>query len=380
LFEISANDRVDCHIVLRSLEAVKEHRQTWEKVWRSDPRATVFQSYAWAVAWLEHYQHFVKSPFIIICYAQGKAVGITPLYLRRFGVSGFSFTAAFFLGTGEPEDCESCAEYMTVVCEPGRATECFEASVSILFNEREIRGVILQRCIESDIDPLCNAMGSEWTERSRATLGSRYTMPVPSDQAYATLRGASRRSIRSKLRKLEALPGYRVVVAEDANSLILLYGWLCDLHNRLWAKRGKRGAFSNSVFREFHRDLALQLLERDELLLFALVVGDRPLAVSYCFFAKGVCHYYQSGIDIDLLPKLSPGLLSHFIALELCHEREVNTYDLMLGAANSSNYKGRIARPDELLVSLELFRSRWCRWKFRLLFFFHLHSRRLLSR
>ena len=72
--------------ILNNLEQVD--RDQWEELWKSDPTATVFQTYSWYAAWLQHFGTEVEQRILLV-WGQDRLVGACPLCItlqQRFGI------------------------------------------------------------------------------------------------------------------------------------------------------------------------------------------------------------------------------------------------------------------------------------------------------
>jgi CelD/BcsL family acetyltransferase involved in cellulose biosynthesis len=84
---------------------------------------------------------------------------------------------------------------------------------------------------------------------------------------------------------------------------------LMRLHRERWGRESR--AFQSREYLTFHRELALRLLERGWVRLFSLNMGERPIALLYCFAYGGRYYYYQAGWD--------PTLAKYRLGLVLMH-------------------------------------------------------------
>jgi CelD/BcsL family acetyltransferase involved in cellulose biosynthesis len=113
--------------VLSTLSELRALRREWETLWNSDPAATVFQSCDWVLTWVEHYGHCIARLLVVACYAEGRLVGLAPLYVRKGRAWPPALRTVMLTGTGEPEADEAYAEYMAPLHEPGWAVACTQA-------------------------------------------------------------------------------------------------------------------------------------------------------------------------------------------------------------------------------------------------------------
>ena len=121
------------------------------------------------------------------------------------------------------------------------------------------------------------------------------------------------------------------------------------LHEAGGSRRGRTSAFSNPAFRAFHERLAADHPDVTEIL--ELSAGGAPVASLYFFLHEGRALNYQSGILIEDVNQLTPGLLAHALAIEHFRARGFAGYDLLAGDAE---YKRRLADESGVLKSILL--------------------------
>ncbi|MEM6484918.1 MAG: GNAT family N-acetyltransferase [Pseudomonadota bacterium] len=192
--------------------------------------------------------------------------------------------------------------------------------------------------------------------RSSVRSGYRYRLRIDDAERPFGLSSKTRSSLRRKRRKIEALQRFEVRWSIDEETSMQNFRTLVNLHSQRWNTVGKPGAFATQQFTDFHRDLVLELLSRDRLILFSLWIGGSPIAAHYCLCEADTAFFYQSGVDIQQFSDLSPGNVCHLLAIEESSRRGLRYYDFMAGGENS--YKNRFTRPDEeALVTTTYFRS-----------------------
>lgn len=342
--------------VISNLPAVQLLADDWHKLWHADPTATVFQRFEWVFTWLDVYSEHVDEIFLIACYHEGTLVGLCPFYLRYHKALGFRQKQLLFVGTGEPERIEVAAEYMNLLCIPAQQAVCLGLIARALEARGDVGAVVLVDLVEASAEPLMSALTSRFPRCERGPAGFNYAVPVSSERLPNTFSAAVRKSASSKYNRLLRLKGFRVVLADDLALTARLFETMVELHNRRWRKKGKPGAFAEDTFCRFHRRLIELLLPLDAVLLFGLEVDGAIMAVHYCLLSPHCCHYYQSGIDEEFRPNVSPGLMCHVIAHQECSKRGIARYDLMKGL--EGDYKAGLAERQNQLVGFRGFRGR----------------------
>ncbi len=108
---------------------------------------------------------------------------------------------------------------------------------------------------------------------------------------------------------------------------------LARLHQRIWTRRGKPGAFANPAFAAFHAEVLAAAWPRGEADLLCIEAGGQPIGYLYNFVWRGWVGNYQSGFDYDgaSLPQLKPGLTCHHLAVEMYAREGAAAYDFLAG-------------------------------------------------
>ena len=335
---------MECHIV-DAPEALAGLETRWRTLWNLDPGATIFQSFDWTRLWLEHYATYVDSLLVMVCEVDGRCVGIAPFYVRKRSLLRMRSPTLMFIGTGEDEAEETFAEYLAPLCIPSLRDACISRFAEALRAQRGVKDFDFQRMRFSGENSIARQLAPHAESRSS---GICFSMPAGSAEALAALGGRQRGTLARKLRRLRKEPGYRVDVAGDEIARREIFSDLQRLHVERWRRVGKPGVFSNERFTRFHEELTRDLLKDDRLILLRVCARGSPLAVVYATCDHGAGRYYQGGVDLALLPELSPGLLAHFLVSDEVQRRGLPAYDLMLSGSEAS-YKSRIAAPGERL-------------------------------
>ena len=106
---------------------------------------------------------------------------------------------------------------------------------------------------------------------------------------------------------------------------------LLQLHAARWGEKNKPlGGFSDQRFREFHKTIARELLNRKQLLLAWLEYKGRPVAVEYQFIGQKSVYSYQAGMDPAVV-EFSPGNLSIMASIQYAIEQGCNSFDFSRG-------------------------------------------------
>jgi CelD/BcsL family acetyltransferase involved in cellulose biosynthesis len=272
-----------------------------------------------------------------------------PLYLRH-GRGPLGLRRLGFLGTGEAQCEEVCAEQMSLLVlpphEPAATQMVWQAIGRLDWDQFELLDV-------HQGSPLLRAgaglTGAQLIDRDQCPVADLSGGFESYLQRHSS-RG--RQQIRRLLREGERA-GARLRILEG-DELESGFQDLMTLHQARWKADGRPGAFSAPRFTEFHHRLALLWLPRGLALIARLSVDADPVAVVYGFLQGGKFDFYQSGVRMGALgPVRSPGRLAHLLLMRALADRGVVAYDFLRGSAG---YKVQLATRSLPLMEIRAWR------------------------
>jgi len=157
------------------------------------------------------------------------------------------------------------------------------------------------------------------------------------DDPLAALSRNSRQQIRRSLRFYETQNPLSIKRADTEEQAL---AWLDDLetlHTKAWNRRGKKGAFSDPSFRDFHRRLISTTFSEGVTDLLRVQSGETVLGYLYNLRWRDVVYAYQSGFQFEQAPDARPGLVCHVLAMGLYREEGMATYRFLAGDARYKN-------------------------------------------
>lgn len=187
---------------------------------------------------------------------------------------------------------------------------------------------------EAQAQRMVQALGSARTHRHLVTEAAGaplLRLPASWDAYFRTLSPAFRAGLLRSRRGLEREHGTAFVrrVASPVE-FERIWSILVSLHQRRWTARGRRGAFADPKFAEFHHRFALVALERSWLRLFSLEIGSAVAAVLYCLRFGPRVFYFQSGFDLAW-SRFGPGRLLMAEAIRSAIEEGATEFDFLRG-------------------------------------------------
>lgn len=169
------------------------------------------------------------------------------------------------------------------------------------------------------------------------------------DGGYDALLPASTRTQLARSRSL--IGGIDLELGLDEAHALDIYDELVRLNVRRWAMRGRRGAFADPRFEQFHRQLIQRRLSHGEIQLVRIKTGDTTLGCLYNFVYRGRVSFYQCGLATFDDPHIKVGYLCHAAAIEYNALSGHSFYDLLGGQAA---YKENLATGAHRLIWLRV--------------------------
>ncbi|HXE28752.1 MAG TPA: GNAT family N-acetyltransferase [Stellaceae bacterium] len=147
----------------------------------------------------------------------------------------------------------------------------------------------------------------------------------------AVLSGKVRQQLRRAVRAYEARGTLELSEAASIGEALAFFDAMKQLHIASWQRRRRRHAFASPHFERFHRALIEREFGNGAIQLLRIAVGGAAIGYLYNFRNNGIVYAYQSGFD-DGHRGLSPGVVSHALALAHNAKRGERLYDFLAGA------------------------------------------------
>ena len=333
--------------IITSNDGLERLRTEWDRIHACSRLATPFNTWAWMATWWQIFGRRRWRLHIVCIYSDGKLIGIVPLYRRR---SWHGWTLRF-LGTGEDENDEVVTEYCDFLVEAQA--------------EPMITGMgwhfLIMAGGWSDFRT-CNVLSDSIISQTRAdsvvrtSCGARYRMPLPQDWSDF-LSGCSsnmRRQIRLAERDAAQAETSEEVIRDWNAGGADAFNILGRLHQLRWQDKNAPGAFSSTLFRDFHREIVSQYAEETGSEIRIIRSSGEPVAALYNFRLRDTVYFYQSGVS-PVAHFRSPGVYSHCKAIKSAIDDGIAFYDMMRG--DLSSYKKRFPCEITEMQNISLFRS-----------------------
>jgi CelD/BcsL family acetyltransferase involved in cellulose biosynthesis len=309
-----------------TLEQLEPIRERWTQLYELDPDANFFLSWQWLSASLA-----TESKRWIVLGAReadGPYLAFLPLSFGRFPRIGPALTRELSLA-GSPR-----ADFTGMLGVAGQEWRFIPALA------REIEALPWDNLTLSDYaDARIAALAAELGSR-RYSLASGETIPCPyvelpkTWEAYLDSRShATRRTIRTKMRKIESLPGYRLHFAplEEARDAVET---LLRLNSSRWKKNLR-------TWRDLFEGLLTRCYASGRFRVVAMYHGNILMAAQGSFVdpTKRTMLGYMMGYNVEYA-RFSPGTMLICASIRRAIEEGYDRYDLSRGG---QTYKTSLA-------------------------------------
>lgn len=323
------------------MTAFEALRYQWNEFNGIAENGNIFLSWIWLCNWWKIYSTQNDTLNIMMLYQDNRLISICPFYIQYTN----SESILRFIGTGEAEIAEVASEYMDILCLQEYKKEVISKLYQYFTNvNNPFQRIEFNRVLENSLAGELVALLTKQYYIRKLNIGLRYYIDLYNTSWSQYLSRVASKSFKKKIHQCHhrflALPSSRYYVLTDLPSIEKLYPQLIELHQRMWQSKGKAGAFYSEQFKQFHLNLIRTIVDKGEIRLLIIEANTKLIAVFYYLISHDCCHYYQSGIDRDYRPNISPGFLGHSLMIQYCIEHHIKGYDFMMGNIDGS-YKSK---------------------------------------
>ncbi|MDP5030751.1 MAG: GNAT family N-acetyltransferase [Paraglaciecola sp.] len=324
-------------------------KESWHELWENQ-QGTFFQHFGWNYTWIKNYQSYIKHLMVLTVWYENTLIAVLPCYIRKHRLD-FMQRQLWLIGTGEPEYCEVCPENNDILADDSHISYTIKL-ITDFFNTQKVCETIVFKDLltNSRLSSLASPLKTLFPIQTLKKVGRGFNIPLFTEN-FGLKSSFIKKSkkLKNKLSKHQ----HELIFAKSSNEALTLYDELIKLHQYRWQKKGSKGVFSSLLFKDFHQEIIKDLFSKGNVILVGLKVNKDFVAINYCFLDFKSCYFYQSGVDTDYNPNLSPGLLLHFLLIEYFSNLGIESYDLMKSNSEKS-YKSEIIEPNRFLYDLNL--------------------------
>lgn len=327
-------------------EQFEAARAAWEQLLATGARAPVFLTWEWVSTWCRHVEPDWEAWVLLAWNADGNLAGVLPLMRVHHTYGPLQVRRLAFIGSNY-----AYRTHLDLAAAPHEEQAVVDAFMGYLKQQAGVWDVLDLEGLAAG-SPLRDALaraGGQFAEKE--PVDCPYT-PLPAtwkDYEMEQLSANRRQQIRARRRHLERdFPGQVVFqTVKHAGELPPAMDNLVRLHRLRWHGRGQASSFDVPSFLDFHRDIAARALECGWLRLYLLKIGDRAIAVEYCYLYDGVLFDYQKGFDPDpTLERYSPGQLLLAYAIQEAIAEGARELDMARGTYDYKFSWTHASRPD----------------------------------
>jgi len=333
-----------------SSEAWSAVETSWNALGCALGTRSAFMSLCWMRAWWQVFGPELRPRLLIWRNAKNEIGGICVLTIGSRRVGGIPLRTAW-LGATSDELVQS--EHNELLVQPQLRGSAITDIAALLKDEGvqrlRVRGFSPSLVGEFNGTVFCAPNTGFESEDRYADLDALRRTGQPYLQSLSS---GARRQIKRSIREYTQRHGEVVLErAGDPEQRQAAMDELRGLHQRRWNSRGVRSAFLHEAAIRFHQKLLESSAAADRepdsgdefrTDLLRIRAGGHTLGVLYMLLYRGRANLYQCGLsyeDNDSDNKLTPGLLSHALAIEHYLQRGFDEYDFLAGEEKSVRYK-----------------------------------------
>jgi CelD/BcsL family acetyltransferase involved in cellulose biosynthesis len=312
------------------LESIDIHREVLppaaalEHEWRALERIAgrgFFLSWAWIGTWLATLPADTK-PFLLRAKRGGATLGIALAVERAAG------RALYLNATGDRDLDAIYIEHNGFLCEISAERAALDALAAWFAQSQASLDALHLPGIAAAARR--GRLVDDQQEAPGFAMNLARVVKAGGDVA-AALGGRTGQQLRRAMRAYEARGAIDVGEAANIGEALAFFDAMKQLHVASWQRRRRRHAFSTPHFELFHRALIAREFGHGAIQLLRITVGGAAIGYLYNFRSNGIVYAYQSGFD-DGHRGLSPGVVSHALALAHNAKRGERLYDFLAGA------------------------------------------------
>ncbi len=352
---VGASEYAGLAVTLEPIFCPNELKDVWlDLEWRSD--CSFFQSWAWIGCWLRQLPYGLD-PSALIVSAGSNVVGLGILIANRQKRHGLISSNALYLNeTGNTSVDPIGLEYNGFLTDRRLIEPVVRGCLEWLCDEKQGWDELNFGAFNTANMEVYTKIAKELSlavvarKKSRCDYVDLDEVRQDAGGYLGKLSRNTRYQIRRALRLYEDHGPASIEVARSVREALGTLDELKELHQSYWMRRGHPGAFAPGFFARFHRELVNAQFGAGEIQLLRVSAGKRLVGCLYNFIKDGRVYAYQSGLNYTSDPRLKPGLVSHYLAIEYNLAHGARTYDFMAGESQHKRSLGTHAEEMTWLV------------------------------
>jgi CelD/BcsL family acetyltransferase involved in cellulose biosynthesis len=318
---------------------LEQFRSDWNILLASCSDASIFQTPEWLSAWWQAYGEKKSLQTLIFTNAQGKTVGIAPLYMEEIRLGGLALKSLRIVGAGSGD-----SDALDFIIAPGYERICAETFLTWLTEKSKCDLCALETLPQASL--MAQHIAALMHDRGRQLYSEtqpNFFIDLPATwQEYLDRLESSFRPLLTRYpKRLQSRYRVRMVRCEQEQDLSANLQTLFALHQMRWTGQGEPGAFSSAERRDFYFRMSRAFLERGWLEFWLLTLEDETVAAQFCFRYDNTVYLLQEGFHPKYAAeKIGYALRAH--VLEEMIKTGATRYDFLGGAdAYKTKYGSR---------------------------------------
>lgn len=332
--------------ICRTWEELEQLRECWNRLLQANPASSIFQTPEWLAAWWQAFGRDKELLGLVFTDAEGRALGIAPLYREQNSFLGRTLTILRLVGAGSGD-----SDALDFITSPGNERLCAEAFVGWLDQQKDWDVCALETLPQNSL--VAKRLGMRLQDAGwivDATLTPNFVVDLPG--AWPQYLNALEPSFRPLLtrypKRLQSRYSVRFVRCDCVEDLQVHLELLFNLHQMRWTGRGEPGAFANADRRDFYIKMAAAFLQSGWLEFWLLELDGQIVGAQFCFRYNGTVSLLQEGFHPKYAAeKIGYALRAH--VLEEMIRSGAQRYDFLGG---DDPYKAKFGAHQENYLNL----------------------------
>ena len=279
--------------ICRKWEELEHFRESWDRLLQANPASSIFQTPEWLGAWWKPFARDKELLGLVFSDAEGRTLGIAPLYREQSSFFGRTITTLRMVGAGSGD-----SDALDLITSPGNEEVCADAFAAWLAKQKDWDVCALETLPQNSL--VARRLGRRLHEAGwsvDATLTPNFVVDLPAtwQQYLDTLEPSFRPLLTRYPRRLQSRYSVRFVRCEHVEDLKVHLETLFSLHQMRWTGRGEPGAFANPDRRDFYFEMAAAFLQRGWLEFRLLELDGEIVGAQFCFRYNDTVSLLQEG-------------------------------------------------------------------------------------
>ncbi|AJR09070.1 GNAT family N-acetyltransferase [Photobacterium gaetbulicola] len=346
------NNAIDCELYFCP------DREWLQQAWteleaRSEPN--IFLSWLWIGSW---FNSLVGDYYVVEAKINNEVVGLGVIITRTDSYYRFFRGVPCYLHRiGDELSDQAWIEYNDFLMVKGQEDSIRHEMITTVMQEIVGNGKFIVGASHSEVTAtMLDNYGIE-------SIWESYTYQIDLEllrDQNKTLSEAISRSARYQImRSIRLYQEYgelKVSTADSVEEALAYFEMAKPMHIQRWGDQLGQSGFCNPQFTRFHEMLIRSGVPLGHVRLHKITAGNELISIMYNFHWHGRVTFYLSALNYDLFDKhLKPGMVSHFMLINMAMEQGFSRYDFMAGTAR---YKRTFANSTSSLYVYEMRKSK----------------------